>query len=148
MMSLDEIVKEMLETHVGGEKFFDNLDANIQRTTIIEKLFWKIPYNANIIASGNFGMVFNNVVACKRCLLVPGSLRKGRLLDLSYLGNYIENMSFTFIDDSFYSGKTRDVIKAEVERLGGKLIHTYAIYDGSKEKDPNVSSLYRYYDNH
>jgi len=34
------------------------------------------------------------------------------------------------------------------QEYNASIIHTYVVYDGSKEKDINVSSLYRYYDHH
>jgi hypothetical protein len=148
MKLLDEIVKEMLETHVGGEKFFDNLDASLQRKSIIEQLFWKIPCNYQLIASGKFGVFLNNTLISHSIIVVPGGLRSGVPLDLSYIKGRIEGRRLYFIDDSFYLGRTRDAIKAEIERLGGILQGTCVIYDGSENKDPAVTSLFRYYDNY
>jgi hypothetical protein len=53
---------------------------------------------------------------------------------------------FILLDDSFYSGRTRGLIRDELQQQGGRLLHTYAIYDGSRERDPEVTALYRYYD--
>jgi hypothetical protein len=38
------------------------------------------------------------------------------------------------------------LIRDELQRQGGRLLHTYVIYDGSRERDPDVTALYRYYD--
>jgi len=74
--------------------------------------------------------------------MVP--LRKGEsIIDLSPFNVY--NKNFIFIDDSFYSGKTRNCIDAELQKYDSKIIRTIVCYDGSKEKDDTVSSLYRYY---
>ena len=128
----------MLEEHKGGEKFFDNLDKNVQQELIIEKLLLSIPIEDEIIiVSGKFGNYL---------ILVSGGLRVGNKIDLSYIKNYIENKNFIFIDDSFYSGRTRDVIKNELIKYKSNLIKTYVIYDGGKIRDSNVCSLYRYYD--
>ena len=50
------------------------------------------------------------------------------------------------LDDSYFSGKTWGMIRTELERHGGRLAHTYVIYDGSRQRDPEVTALYRYYD--
>lgn len=147
----------MLEEYEGGEQFFDNLDANIQHETIIYRLLDLIPAkHRNIIVSGKFGRFFSNWynseidygVTLDKIIAVEGGLRKGIKLNLDYMSNFIRGKEFIFIDDSFYSGKTRDAVKSEIERHSGKLANTYVVYDGSKEKDGTVHSLYRYYDNH
>jgi len=146
---LNTIVKECLEQHEGGEKFFDNLDKSIQETSIIYDLYNLIEEDKrnNIIVSGKFGVFFTNLFhSHPNIILVNGSLRKNnKINDLEYLSNKIKDKNYIFIDDSFYSGKTRNSIKKEIERLDGNLINTYVVYDGSKEKDDTVISLYRYY---
>ena len=67
-------------------------------------------------------------------------------MDLSYLRPIIRGNDFIFVDDSYYSGTTRDIINAELNKYGGKITRTFVVYDGSKEKDDSVFSLYRYYD--
>ncbi len=149
MNLLNTIVKECLEQHEGGEKFFDNLDKSIQETSIIYDLYNLIEEDKrnNIIVSGKFGVFFTNLFhSHPNIILVNGSLRKNnKINDLEYLSNKIKDKNYIFIDDSFYSGKTRNSIKKEIERLDGNLINTYVVYDGSKEKDDTVISLYRYY---
>lgn len=104
-----------------------------------------------IIASGKFGSFFNNWWNANtnynnKLIIVNGGLRVGNKIDLSYIKDYIKNKKFIFIDDSFYSGKTRNTIKNELEKYNANLNKTYVIYDGSKARDDNVCSLYRYYD--
>jgi hypothetical protein len=148
---LNKIVEECLSQHKGGEKFFDHLDKEIQKEPIINELINMID-NENIIVSGKFGIFFNNYIKsfCSNynVIVVKGGLRVGKEIDnLSYLKEQICDKEFLFIDDSFYSGITRNVIKTELERLGGKLTKTLVVYDGNKKKDHTVKSLYRYYDN-
>lgn len=149
---LDEIVKQMLEEHEGGTIFFDNLDQAVQQKPLIESLLGLANEHCKdrhgIIVSGKFGRYFTNLIDMKNQLLVVnGGLRSGNPIDdISYLK--LEGMKFIFLDDSFYSGKTRDVIKNELEKNGAKLVKTFVVYDGSKEKDESVYGLYRYYDNH
>lgn len=69
-----------------------------------------------------------------------------RIDDLSFLD--LEGKRVVFLDDSFYLGRTRDAIRKELERNGASLVGTIVAYDGSKEKDSTVKSLYKYYDNY
>lgn len=158
MNLIDKIVKECLEQHEGGEKFFDTLDENIRsKINTIDFLVINFLLNEEfdgIIVSGKFGKVFANYYSntsypdVEKIIMVNGGLRKDQPIDdLSYLSDHIKNKDLIFVDDSFYSGKTRNAVRNEIERLGGKLINTYVVYDGSKEKDETVHSLYRYYDN-
>ena len=61
------------------------------------------------------------------------------------LVNQIDVDDFILFDDSFYSGTTRDKIEEALKeiRQGCKIIQTVYIYDSGK--DPNVTSLYKYY---
>lgn len=155
--AINNIVKECLEEHEGGEVFFDNLDEKIREKGIIDTLIkfvsekeMVLPYNLpqNIVVSGKFGRTFSSLYTPILPIIVfNGGLRKGEKIDSILEGIDVKGERFIFIDDSFYSGKTRDVIKEELERNGATLEQTYVVYDGSLEKDENVHSLYRYYDN-
>ena len=159
MKLVNEIVKEMLEKHTGGEKFFDNLDKSLQNTDIVEHFVASIVsgYEAGgfdkVIVSGKFGIFLNNYLRYSDqaglpfdCIMVRGGLRHDYMDgELEYLRDAINNKRFVFVDDSFYSGHTRDAIKREVERCAGQIVSSYVVYDGSKDKDDTVYSLYRYY---
>ena len=81
--------------------------------------------------------------------LVPGGLRHdASKINLAPFADNIKGNTFLFIDDSYFSGKTALVVKEEIERLGGVFKGTLVAYDGSKVKEENVWSLYRYYDYH
>ena len=81
--------------------------------------------------------------------LVPGGLRHDpSKINLEPFADQIDGKHFMFIDDSYFSGKTVAVVKEEIERLGGNFLGTLVVYDGAKEKNVNVWSLYRYYDHH
>jgi hypothetical protein len=152
---LDSIVKSMIEQHIGGEVFFNHLDKKIQQKSIIKQIITLIyshdTFDNMIIASGKFGLFLSNYFQINypdklsKLILVEGGLRKGATINLDYMNSSIQNRDFIFIDDSFYLGRTRNVIKKEIEKLGGNLIATYVAYDGSKIKESNVHSLYRYY---
>jgi hypothetical protein len=163
----DQIVQELLERHVGGIPFFDHLDATWRSPRgwpVVEELlaraglrphpnitrpFEKTWPEATAVATGRFGMFLHNAFGLK-LLLVTGGLRTTAPMDdLWYVQQRLDRGStrdFVLLDDSFFSGKTRGMIQAELQRQGGRLVHTYVIYDGNRERDPEVSALYRYYD--
>lgn len=154
---LDGIVQELLDRHVGGIRFFDELDAS-----------WRsergAPVTAALLASalagwprrlfvstGRFGLFLHNrfpeTFQDGRLLLVSGGLRTGAPVDdLGYARESIRGRGFALLDDSFYAGTTRNAIRGELERQGGALEASFIIYDGSPLRDPTVTSLYRYYD--
>ncbi len=158
---LDLIVKEMLEKHQGGEEFFNHLDQAVQQNPIVNQIykkayFWIVESRLEspaFIVSGKFGRFFDNwhitepgIYESLPIIVVNGGMRKGIPIDrLTYLKDLIKDRAFIFIDDSFYSGKTRNAVKAEIVRLGGALFKTFVIYDGSVTQDPDVESLYRYH---
>jgi hypoxanthine-guanine phosphoribosyltransferase len=52
------------------------------------------------------------------------------------------------LDDSYYSGRTVNVVRKAIEEQQGNLVKTYVIYDGKKNKDKDIEYFYRYFDNH
>lgn len=153
MDNINMLVEDMIKKHKGGEKFFDNLDENLRNKNYFETLFKKFAIETNSrhfipITSGKFGLYFSQFLKEKDIfsLNVNGGLRKGeKIISLEPFKNHIKDANFVFFDDSFYKGRTRDAIKNELEKFGGKLVETYVCYDGSKIKENSVFSLYRYY---
>lgn len=157
MYGIDKIVKEMLETHIGGEVFFDHLDEAVRNNcAIVDSLIESIPQleDKKIILSGKFGKFFLSYlelldIKTKKAILVRGGLRKSEdnsdILGILFDGCDEIYEEFIFIDDSYYSGKTRDAIAIQLSKLKSRIVDTYVVYDGSKTKDENVHSLYRYY---
>jgi|SaaInlStandDraft_4_1057021.scaffolds.fasta_scaffold27367_2 hypothetical protein len=160
---LNMLVKEMIKEHTGGEEFFDALDEAVRNESWFDILntqsyryaetrfkdLYPSTVCPTIVVSGKFGLYFKEwYEEFGSVLLVNGSLRHGSIMDLSPFRRTIQNETFIFLDDSFFKGRTRNKIKAELERNGGKLLHTFVVYDGSREKDPDVTSLYRYWDHH
>lgn len=153
MQELNAIVKEMLDTYKGGEVFFDNLDnalRNKSNLVIIKELLNKINniQNSNIIVSGKFGVFFKQYIKIKgiktnSLICVGGGLRKGKSVNLSK--ETLENSEYIFIDDSFYSGATKNAIEKELNKINSHIKTTYVIYDGSINKCNSIVSLYRYY---
>jgi predicted DNA-binding ribbon-helix-helix protein len=158
-MKLESIVNKCLIQHEGGEKFFDALDEMMRNDTLlITMLIGKVLENPKfdyIIVSGNFGKLFKEhcyqhmpKIFSEKVIVVPGGLRNGTKVTPFWNDISVENKEFLFLDDSYYLGRTRNVIKKEILEHGGELISTYVFYDGSKIKEDDVYSFYRYFDHH
>lgn len=156
---IESLVNECLIKHEGGENFFDAIDEKLRNdNSLINMMLEKIMINEEfdyIIVSGQFGEVFKSFCEknldlsfTNKIIVINGGLRHGNNI-ISFWNNYdINNKKLIFIDDSFYLGRTRNVIKNSIEEHNGNLKRTYVFYDGSKTKDDNVISFYRYYDNY
>ena len=168
MNFLDKKVEEILKNHPSGEDFFNHLDDMIRRhKSIIDAVWDKLVqwcYDEHLwvnrgiptfgwnglILTGAFGRAVYNYIpgeirrTFEQVILVNGGLRQENT-KAQILVNQIDVDDFILFDDSFYSGTTRDKIEEALKeiRQGCKIIQTVCIYDGSK--DPNVTSLYKYY---
>ena len=147
-----ETVNGLLEKYIGGQIFFTELDKAVKfnkdiLTELTETVEKEFPF-AYTIASGEIGLAKHNL-GVQIDFLVQGGLRfEPDKINLEPFANRIKGNQFIFVDDSYFSGKTATVVKEEIERLGGIWLGCYVAYDGSKSKDSNVFSLYRYYDYH
>lgn len=151
-MSIFEKVNELLEQYIGGQIFFTELDKAVKfdKEVLEELVKTAKSFDKNIltIASGEIGLAMHNL-GVEINYLVPGGLRHdASKINLEPFAENIKGKTFLFIDDSYFSGKTALVVKEEIERLGGIFKGSLVAYDGSKSKDENVWSLYRYYDYH
>ncbi len=169
--ALNMLVKELIAKHTGGKEFFNALDEVVTDGLFFDKLYQLAMIDDayrtieedeeqyHTIVSGKFGIALSNWLRqyhfdndaewseTSGVLLVNGGLRDGDpITDLSPYWEQVQNEKYVFVDDSFFSGRTRNIIAKELERLHGQLMHTYVVYDGSDIPDPRVTSLYRYYD--
>lgn len=148
-----ETVNRLLEQYIGGQIFFTELDKAVKfDSLILKQLVTKIEeeYDEDVltIASGEIGLAMHNL-GVPVDFLVPGGLRHNpSKINLAPFANRIRGRIFVFIDDSYFSGRTALVVKEEIERLGGVFLGSVVAYDGAREKDPSVDSLYRYYDHY
>jgi len=154
---INEVVRQMLQLHTGGKEFFENLDIAVRDPDIIQSLYDKIDkfidYKLHIyVVTGKFGVFFKNWIECYGAdndyvYGVNGGLRNGEPIDsLEPFKEDFNGQDVIIIDDSFYSGRTVDTIIEHVKSLGANYKATFVIYDGSKEKRPDIHSLYRYYE--
>lgn len=145
-------VNKCLDEYMGGEQFFDELDKTMKfDKEILETLLCKISViygykGIHTISSGEFGLCLHNY-KLPVDIIVQGGLRKGNeILDLSSF--ITPGDKYVFLDDSYYSGATAEIVKQEVERNQGEFLGCLVVYDGSKEPVHQVASLYKYYDHH
>lgn len=150
-----DTVNALLEQYVGGQIFFTELDKAVKfDVEILQSLHEKMKEvfgrdrTILTIASGEIGLSMHNL-GISVDFLVPGGLRHDpNKINLTPFKDQIEGCYFVFLDDSYFSGKTAMVVKEEIEKLGGIFVGTLVAYDGSKTKDKDVWSLYRYYDHY
>ena len=145
---LDNLVNNCLLRFNGGEPFFNNLDQRLKDRRITDLMMKKVPQHENIVVSGQFGKFFYPIYKTlfRSILLVDGGLRDaGKTVCLNQRRDFIKGKTFTLLDDSFYSGTTRDKIRFEIEQLGGRLEQSFVIYDGALHRDDAVVSLFRYH---
>lgn len=145
---LNSLVHHCLLRFNGGEGFFHNLDHRLKDRRITDLLIKKVVGHQDILVSGQFGRFFYPIYKSlfRSIVVVDGGLRDiGKTVSLNKHCELIKGRSFTLVDDSFYSGITRDKIRFEIQRLGGRLEKSFVIYDGALLKDDAVASLFRYY---
>lgn len=154
-MKLNSIVASMIVKHNGGSAFFNAVDDIIkQDESIILELINKareLHSDMNVIVSGEFGLYFtNSIKSIDNVIAVNGSLRKddAKVIDLDPFADQIRGKEFVFIDDSFYSGTTRNKINEALNEYDASIVHTVVAYDGSETKEDSVHSLFRYYDHY
>lgn len=155
---IEAVVQETLDRYIGGVPFFDAIDeawrVRASCIPVVEDFISRVDrvWGFGVISTGRFGLFLHNLMGDSfigggHMLIVNGGIRTGHPCnDLSYAKRWITGRNFALLDDSFYSGSTRAGIAKELEKNGGKLTHTFVIYDGSKQKDSAVSSMFRYYD--
>ena len=120
MNRLNEKVAEILRQHPEGEPFFDALDAMIRGDQNILEAFMNFVYNKldnrqyGVILSGNFGNAIFSAYGLRLyedfsdVILVNGGIRKGETPII--FKDKLETTNYVFLDDSFYSGTTRNAI--------------------------------------
>ena len=125
-----------------GEKWFDLLDDLIKHDEYsTRKLIKQAKYP--IIASGGY-CDFLKQLNIDVKLSVPGHIRKSRQINLDKYSDLINGNTFTFVDDSYYKGRTLRKVLKEIFRLNGKIGQVLVVYNDSK--DCFVDGLINYTD--
>lgn len=161
MNRLNEKIAEILRQHPEGELFFDALDAMVRGDMNILRTFLNFVYSEldytkeySLILSGQFGNAVMSIYGVKLfedfsdVILVEGGLRSGKTPTI-FRQNFTKT-KFILLDDSFYSGTTKDAIERSLKMVDSKaeIVKTFVIYDGSKIKKNNLYSMFRYYDHY
>lgn len=160
-MKLNYKITEILKQHEGGEEFFDALDAMVRGDMDILNTFLNFVYfeigdtkEYSLILSGQFGNALMGIYGTNLfkdfsdVILVEGGLRSGKTPTI-FRQNFTKT-KFILLDDSFYSGTTRDSIERSLKMIDSQaeIVKTFVIYDGSKVKKNNIFSMFRYYDHY
>ena len=145
---ITNIVDSVLNKYKEGQLFFSNLDLSFRNKKVIDILLASIPNKYKIVTSGSFGRTISRLYPYKTNLLLPGDLRHKSKYDLTPQRKYIKKQDYIFLDDSYYSGRTVNVVRKALEEQRGNLVKTFVIYDGKKTKEKDVEYFYRYFDNH
>ena len=160
-MKLNYKIAEILKQHEGGEEFFDALDAMVRGDMDILNTFLNFAYSEigdtgeySLILSGQFGNALMSIYGTNLfkdfsdVILVEGGLRSGKTPTI-FRQNFTET-KFILLDDSFYSGTTKNTIERALKVVDSqaKIVKTFVIYDGSKTKEYNLYSMFRYYDHY
>lgn len=146
-------VKDILNQEGGGKPFFNKLDKKIKEDSDTIREITRGLEDKYLVGSGGFGdnlfnLWENGSIICKGVLVFNGKIvTKKRGINYYYPEDFdINNKSFVFVDDSYFSGKTmREIEKYLLEEHQSTISEIRVGYDGSKEKNPKVKSLYRYY---
>lgn len=164
-----KIIKLLREHPEGGEKFFNALDLMVRSELDVLHSFYAFIENDNwlstllhdpnrsvgFVLSGSFGRAFFNRFqnapifrSVEDIIIVNGGIRTGSFVELFKDDNTLYATDYIFLDDSFYSGSTRDRINAAIRVINPErsIIHSFVVYDGSRNPQDNVTSMFKYYD--
>lgn len=120
-----------------GEQYFNMLDDLIKHDSESAMNLLKTTHYP-IIASGGY-KDFLESLGIKVTIPVIGHIRQSRQIDLTEYEPIIKNHDFTFLDDSYYKGRTLRKIFKEIIRLGGRIKEVNVVYNDSN--DPFVFGL-------
>jgi len=140
-MNFNEIVDSHLRRYIGGQVFFTSIDSFIKKNVqlfipLVEKAEKLFPNNP-LVLSGEFGRKIG-LGRNRNRIILPGGLRHMTKFDSIRL-----DRPFIFVDDSFFSGRTLDAIEVIT---GQRCLKSFVVYNGNREKRPNVQAMFRYYD--
>lgn len=146
-----------IEHIVGdGTAFFNAMDDwlcapewySLQLDRYLDKAMDSLYVNQwpEIVVSGEWGRRFAAWYALRwatpEVLVLPGGLRHNELPPLEV---NLSLRSFIFLDNSCYKGRTRDKIRAGIEKVGGRMVDTLVLYDGSREPIDGITGVFRYH---
>ena len=157
---IEEAVVQHIRAYGGGTAYFTAMDQWIRHylfpfvQVLVPEVKPKSHVSLNVVVSGRFGRAFVNIcnyldITFDNLIILRGDLRGDEPADdLTYLGIHHQQPYevYVFIDDTFYSGKTRKRVAAALGSIGARLACTRVVYDGCPAQAPDVESIFRYYD--
>lgn len=140
-MELFEYTEKLIKNGLDGSNYFDLVDEFIRTHSEVLKKLHNTASNKHIVLSGKIAEAMTEL-GIEVHLTAPGGIRKGNKVNFYDKRTFIAGKSFTFIDDSYYKGRTYRAIKAEIEKYGGTCDEVIVAYDGGYDK--GVKSLVSY----
>lgn len=147
--------------------FLEKLDEFItepQNIDLIKEMFAvmesKIGNNFDLISSGSFGLHIYKLIEDGEIdfngnvVIMSGKIRKVKEDEnnpveiIQQKHTEISYRPFIFLDDSYYSGGTRDKINKFLKYYNSWIERTFVFYTHRREDPEKVYSLYCYEDNH
>lgn len=159
-MTLNEKIGVIQRQYKEGEEFFKALDLMIKGDRSILEDFLHFFMNdagrtleltnTGLIVSGGFGNTIMTMYGdrltetFKEVIVTNGGIRLGN--EAAIFKDKLLCKNWIFIDDSYYSGRTRAGISVALRtiRPDASICETYVIYDGSMGRADKVKSMYRY----
>ncbi len=148
-----DLVDNTIKSEVGGRKFFNKIDKYIKEDPDIIKEICNGLDNDWVVSSGTFGdkvyqLWESGQIRCMGVVVFNGKiLTKNKGVNSYYPENFdLDNKEFVFVDDSVFSGKTIGAIEDYLKEEHMSLIKLVKVgYDGSKNTNRKIESLYKYY---
>ena len=138
---LKYFAKELLRKGMEGEGYFDLVDNFIRTNDEMLDELYNMRSNNHVVMSGNIAATYIEK-GYKIDVIAPSGIRKGVEVNFSDFAASIKGKTFTFIDDSYYKGRTFKAIQKEIERYGGIVNEIIVAYDGGY--DDGIKSLISY----
>lgn len=158
---LEILVSQATWMHMqGGSQHFDHVDQGVRHGLFFEALCELADRPRQVVVTGEFGRAFINwwdgidwqpdeqEIVPSSVVTLRGGLRhvsaewwaaRWSFPDEGFPGDW------TFLDDSYYRGRTLERASDYITAAGGRITSVAVCYDGSREQDERVRSLYRYH---
>ncbi len=133
--------KELLKKGMEGEGYFDLVDNFVRTNDEMLLELYNMKSHENVVMSGRIAATYIEK-GYTVDLVAPSGIRKGNEVNFESVAASIKGKVFTFIDDSYYKGRTFKAIQKEIEKYGGTLNEIIVAYDGGY--DEGVKSLISY----
>jgi hypothetical protein len=138
---IEKYTKQLLANSLDGERYFDLVDEFVRTTDIILYSLYHMKKNKMVVMSGKIAATYMEK-GYKVDLVAPSGIRKGATVDFSHMAKKIKGRTFTFIDDSYYKGRTFLAIKKEIQKYGGNIDEVIVAYNGGDNM--GIKSLISY----